>query len=320
MSDFCLLALLALLIEAVIGYPDWVWRLVGHPVSWIGRIIDIADRRINLPTLSADARQWRGGLLLATLLLLVAVASGLLHATFFPTAIGYGALALIASTLMAQRSLHAHVAAVANALERDLPSAREAVGEIVGRDTATLDAGGVARAAIESLAENFSDGVVAPALWTAVAGLPGGALYKTINTADSMIGHHTELHEDFGKSSAILDDIVSWPAARLAAGLIIAAALLKRGASARDAWRITMRDAAKHRSPNAGWPEAAIAGALGLQLSGPREYQGVIVRDAFIGDGWNKPGADDIRAALAIYRRAAVLLWLLLAMAAVLLV
>ncbi len=320
MSDFCLLALLALLIEAAIGYPDWLWRLIGHPVSWIGRIIDVADRRINLPTLSPESRQWRGGLLLGTLLLLVVVVSGTLHATLFPTAIGYGVLAIIASTLVAQRSLHAHVAAVADALERDLKSAREAVGEIVGRDTGTLDAAGVARAAIESLAENFADGVVAPTMWMAVAGLPGGALYKAINTADSMIGHRTDLHEDFGKASAILDDVVNWPAARLAAGLLIAAAALKRGASMRDAWRITLRDATKHRSPNAGWPEAAMAGALNLQLSGPRNYHGVRTQDAPIGDGWHKLGADDIRAALALYRRAAVLLWLLLAIVAVLLV
>ena len=320
MSDFCLLALLALLIEAAIGYPDRLWRLIGHPVSWIGRIIDIADRRINLPALSPEARQWRGGLLLGTLLLLVVVVSGTIHAALFPTAIGYGVLALIASALVAQRSLHAHVAAVADALERDLASAREAVGEIVGRDTGTLDASGVARAAIESLAENFSDGVVAPAIWMAVAGLPGAALYKTINTADSMIGHRTVLHEDFGKASAILDDVVNWPPARLAAGLLIAAAALKRGASMRDAWRITGRDAAKHRSPNAGWPEAAMAGALNLQLSGPRDYHGVRTQDTVIGDGWHKPGADDIRAALALYRRAAMLLWLLLAIVAVLLV
>ena len=320
MSDFCLLALLGLLIEAAVGYPNWLWRLIGHPVSWVGRIIDLADRRINIQTVSADARRWRGSLVLASLILLVAVVTGTIHAALFPSALGYAALAVLASTLFAQRSLHAHVAAVATALERDLASAREAVGHIVGRDTASLDAAGVARAAIESLAESFCDGIVAPALWTAVAGLPGGALYKTINTADSMIGHRTPRYEDFGKAAAIVDDVVNWPAARLAAGLIIVAASVKRGASARDAWRITMRDAGKHRSPNAGWPEAAMAGALRLQLAGPRDYDGVRQHDAAIGDGWHKPGPDDIRAALAVFRRATALLWLLLAIVAVLLV
>ncbi len=228
-------------------------------------------------------------------------------------------LAIIASTLIAQRSLHAHVERVALALEEDgLARARETVAHIVGRDIATLDEAGVARAAIESLAENFSDGVVAPALWMAVGGLPGAAAYKAINTADSMIGHRTERHEDFGWASARLDDLVNLPASRLAALLIVAAAYLTPGASASGAFGAVMRDASRHRSPNAGYPEAAMAGALGLALAGPRYYDGELVEDVWMGDGRYAADADDIRAALTLYRRADMLLIGVVALLAIL--
>jgi adenosylcobinamide-phosphate synthase len=174
----------------------------------------------------------------------------------------------------------------------------------VGRDTAALDAAGVARAAIESLAENFSDGVVAPALWMAIAGLPGAAVYKAINTADSMIGHRTERHQAFGWAAARLDDLVNLPASRCAALLIVAAAAVADRAAAAAAWRAVRRDAHRHRSPNAGFPEAAMAGALGLALAGPRVYGGVRVEDALMGDGRREATASDIRTALALYRRA----------------
>ena len=220
---------------------------------------------------------------------------------------------VLASTLFAQRSLHKHVAAVADGLDRGLQDGRAAVGAIVGRDVSVLDAAGVARAAIESLAENFADGVVAPVLWTAIAGLPGGAVYKAINTADSMIGHRTARHVDFGMPAARIDDLVNWPAARLAGLLIVAAALLRRRVSAKRAWTAMWRDASKHRSPNAGWPEAAMAGALGLQLAGPRVYDGIRVVDAIMGDGRRDATAQDIRAALSLYRRTVPLVWMLLA-------
>ena len=186
---------------------------------------------------------------------------------------GFIVVAILASSLIAQRSLYEHVARVADALERDgLDAGRRAVSQIVGRDPDALDEAGVARAAIESLAENFSDGVVAPVFWLAVGGLAGGAAYKAINTADSMIGHRTPRHEDFGFAAARLDDLVNLPASRLAALLIV----LASGASARRTpGRAVWRDARKHRSPNAGWPEAAMAGALGLSLAGPRVYGGV---------------------------------------------
>jgi adenosylcobinamide-phosphate synthase len=186
------------------------------------------------------------------------------------------------------------------------------VARIVGRDTAALDEAGVARAAIESLAENFSDGVVAPVFWMAVLGLPGAALYKAINTADSMIGHRTPRHEAFGFAAARLDDLVNLPASRLAALCLVAAARWQKDASAAAAWRAVRRDASRHRSPNAGYPEAAMAGALGLSLAGPRRYGGVAVDDALMGDGRRDANAADIRRALALYRRAdAVLLGLL---------
>jgi len=245
------------------------------------------------------------------------LAHGLLR---LPAHLGLLATALVASTLLAQRSLHAHVAGVAAALERaGLAGGREAVSHIVGRDTGALDAAGVARAAIESLAENFSDAVVAPAFWMLIAGLPGAAIYKAINTADSMIGHRTERHAAFGWAAARLDDLVNLPPARLAALLIVAAAMTG-GASPASAWRAVRRDAHRHRSPNAGYPEAAMAGALGLKLSGPRSYAGVQVEDAFLGEGRREADAADIRAALRLYRRADGLLIALVAAVAVALI
>jgi adenosylcobinamide-phosphate synthase len=216
--------------------------------------------------------------------------------------------------LIAQRSLHRHVADVAVTLgQGDITAARLAVSHIVGRDTAALDAAGISRAAIESLAENFSDGIVAPVLWLAIAGLPGAALYKAINTADSMIGHRTPRHAAFGWAAARLDDLVNLPASRLSALLLVVAAALHKEASAPAAWRAVWRDAARHRSPNAGYPEAAMAGALGLALAGPRVYGGVPVEDAVMGNGRRDAGAADIVRALALYRWADALLIALLA-------
>ena len=238
-----------------------------------------------------------------TLLLVVSIVAvvafvierGLLLLPFGLVGVGF-----LASTLIAQRSLHEHVAGVADALEKTgAEGGRQAVAHIVGRDTEALDEAGVARAAIESLAENFSDGVVAPVLWMLIAGLPGAAVYKAINTADSMIGHRTARYQAFGWAAARLDDLVNLPASRLSALLIIAAAAVTKSASASAAWRAVRRDARRHRSPNAGYPEAAMAGALGLALAGPRNYGGVRVDDALMGDGRAPPTASDIRAALA---------------------
>jgi adenosylcobinamide-phosphate synthase len=301
------LTFLALLIEALVGYPDRLVGAIGHPVTWMGRLIGGLDGRLNHEGASDASRRLAG---VAALVILVAVSAAIAYVVehgllLLPVGIPFAALA--ASTLIAQRSLYHHVARVAAALEQDgLVAGRAAVAQIVGRDPQALDEAGVARAAIESLAENFSDGVVAPVFWMALAGLPGGAAYKAINTADSMIGHRTPRHEAFGFAAARLDDLVTLPASRLSALLVVAAAGLA-GRSA-DAWRAVMRDARHHRSPNAGYPEAAFAGALGLALAGPRVYGGVAVEDAVMGDGRRAATAADIRAALALYRRADALL------------
>jgi adenosylcobinamide-phosphate synthase len=247
-------------------------------------------------------------------LTLVAAVGGIAFAVerallLLPPGVGLLLVALAASSLLAQRSLHAHVARVAAALETGgVEAGRAAVSHIVGRDVSVLDEAGVARAAIESLAENFSDGVVAPAFWLALGGLPGGAIYKAVNTADSMIGHRTPRHEHFGWAAARLDDLLNLPAARLSALLLVAAAALTKGASAADASGAVRRDASRHRSPNAGYPESAMAGALGLKLAGPRAYAGVQVEDAFMGDGRREATAADIRRALSLYRHADALL------------
>ena len=192
---------------------------------------------------------------------------------------------------------------------------RAAVAKIAGRDVANLDEAALARAAIESLAENFSDGVAAPAFWLALGGLPGGACYKAINTADSMIGHRTPRHAAFGFAAAKLDDLVNFCPARLSVLWIMIAALLVPGASPRAAWRTTRHDARGHSSPNAGWPEAAFAGALGLRLGGPRVYAGVKVDDAWMGAG-HAPSTQDIRRALKLYRVTCGVHWAVLALMA----
>jgi adenosylcobinamide-phosphate synthase len=303
------LTALAVLIEIIAGYPDWLLRSIGHPVIWMGRLIATLERRWNHESAGPDLRQILG---VITVLLLVAIAAtaaliierGLLILSF--GMIGAG---ILGSTLIAQRSLYQHVARVADALENQgIRSAQEAVSHLVGRDTQSLDEAGVARAAIESLAENFSDGVVAPVFWMIIAGLPGAATYKAISTADSMIGHHSSRYQAFGWAAARLDDLVNLPASRLAAILIIAAAAVTQGASAPAAWRAVRRDARHHRSPNAGYPEAAMAGALHLSLAGPRAYGGVVIDDAFMGDGRRAVKTTDIRAALALYRCADAIL------------
>jgi adenosylcobinamide-phosphate synthase len=296
------LTFLALLIEALVGYPDRLVRAIGHPVTWIGALIACLDTGLNRPDWSAPRRRVAGVISLAIVVAVAAMAAILVERMLLLPPLGIFLAALAASTLIAQRSLHEHVAAVATALERDgLAAGRAAVAKIVGRDPEVLDEAGVARAAIESLAENFSDGVVAPVFWMALAGLPGAATYKAINTADSMVGHRTLRHEAFGWAAARLDDLVNLPASRLAALLVV-------GAAAGTAWRAVVRDARHHRSPNAGYPEAAFAGALGLALAGPRVYGGVTVDDAIMGRGRREATAADIRAALALYRRADALL------------
>jgi adenosylcobinamide-phosphate synthase len=311
------LALLAMLIELCLGYPERLTRAIGHPVIWIGALIEQCDRHLN----RESAPAWRrltGAFALAIMLGVVGAIAFLVQSQLLRLPYGLIAVAVLASTMIAQRSLHRYVANVASALDKDgLDAGRQAVSHIVGRDTAELDRAGVARAAIESLAENFSDAVVAPVFWLLVGGLPGIALYKAINTTDSMIGHRTARHTDFGWAAARLDDLVNLPASRLSALLLIAAAALRKGASVADAFRAVWRDAGSHRSPNAGYPEAAMAGALHLSLAGPRIYAGVRVEDALMGDGRREADAKDIGRALALYRTAdAILVALVAALAA----
>ena len=301
--------MLALLFEAKLGYPERVARAIGHPVMWMGALVGALDRRLNRGDAQPLRRKAAGVLALLVLIVVVGGVAYLIQHWLLLVPLGMIPLAIIASTLLAQRSLHAHVERVALALEDEgIEAARARVSEIVGRDTAALDEAGVARAAIESLAENFSDGVVAPSLWMVVGGLPGAAIYKAINTTDSMIGHHSERYEQFGWASARLDDLVNLPASRLSALLLIAAAYVTPGASASEAFGTVLRDASRHRSPNAGYPEAAMAGALGLALVGPRSYGGKPADGTWIGDGRYGATAEDIRAALTLYRRADMVL------------
>ncbi len=258
-------------------------------------------------------RRAMGVVALAILLTVVAVYAWAIQHFLGRLPGGLLLVAVVAASLPAQRSLEEHVRAVADGLDKSLEDGRRAVSMIVGRNPDVLDEAGVARAAIESLAENFSDGVVAPLFYLAVGGLPGAAVYKAANTADSMIGHRTPRHAAFGWAAARFDDLINLPASRLAALFIVLAAALTPGASAGDAVRAVFRDAGRHRSPNAGWPEAAMAGALGLKLAGPRVYGEALVEDAFMGDGRRDATARDIRRALDLYGRALVLQALALA-------
>ncbi|MGZ3285636.1 MAG: adenosylcobinamide-phosphate synthase CbiB [Xanthobacteraceae bacterium] len=299
------LTLAALLIEAVVGYPDRLVRSIGHPVTWIGRLVRALEWNCNSDTATPARRRALGLITVLLIVSIVAVVALAIERGLLLLPFGLIGVGVLASALIAQRSLHEHVARVADALDKTgVTGGREAVSHIVGRDVAALDVAGIARAAIESLAENFSDGVVAPVFWMLIAGLPGAAVYKAVNTADSMIGHRTPRYQAFGWAAARLDDLLNLPASRLSAFLIIAAATVTPRASASGAWRAVRRDAGRHRSPNAGYPEAAMAGALGLALSGPRSYGGVRVDDALMGDGRRAADAGDIRAALGLYRRA----------------
>jgi adenosylcobinamide-phosphate synthase len=308
------ITLLALLVEATLGYPDRVLRAIGHPVMWLGRMIEGLDVTLNRDTSTSGRRKVAGFAAAFLIVLIPAALAYAVESSLILLPYGFAIVAVLASSLIAQRSLYEHVERVATALEREgLDSGRRAVSQIVGRDPDVLNEAGVARAAIESLAENFSDGVVAPVFWLAVGGLTGGVAYKAINTADSMIGHRTPRHNDFGFAAAKLDDLVNLPASRLCALLIVLAALVTKNASASHAWTSVWRDARHHRSPNAGWPEAAMAGALGLALAGPRVYGGIMVDDTTMGDGRREANAEDIRAALKLYRRADAILIALVA-------
>jgi len=303
MGETLIILFAALVVDRLVGDPDWLWRRMPHPVVGFGALIGWADARFNDPA-TAESQREKYGFIAIAALLVGAVALGSLLDDVLE---GWGGLGPVAETLivavfLAQKSLADHVGAVARGLRGGgLEGGRRAVAQIVGRDPETLDAAGVSRAAIETLAENASDGVVAPAFWYAVFGLPGLFAYKMLNTADSMIGHRTERHRAFGRAAARLDDLGNWLPARLTALLIVLAggwsAFLAR-------WDILMRDAKLHRSPNAGWPESAMAAVTGLSLGGPRIYRDDVADEPFMNDaGRRDAGPDDIDAALVTFWR-----------------
>ena len=299
-------ALVALALDAAFGWPAWLYARIGHPVGGFARLIGWGERRSNDPAASFRQRRLRGILLL---LILVAVAAGsaLVLERLAASLLGHYAwiaIALLAAPGLAQRSLYDHVAPVARLLAAgDLPGARAAVAMIVGRDTDALDESGVARAALESLAESFCDGVVAPLFWLLVAGLPGLWAYKAINTADSMIGHKEERWRAFGWASARADDLANLAPARLSGMLVCVAG--RRG------WRTMLRDAGNHASPNGGWPEAALAGVLGVALAGPVAYDGVSHDKPWINREGRAAMAADVKSGLRVYLAACALLWLI---------
>ncbi|MBX6321790.1 MAG: cobalamin biosynthesis protein CobD [Rhodospirillaceae bacterium] len=313
--DPLLILILALAVDAVVGDPAWLWRAVPHPAAALGRLVDALDRGLNRAAWPQAVRRLAGVGAVALLVAFAAALGWAVSAGLRALPWGWAVEAVLLSTLLAQNSLYVHVHAAAQALERaGLAGGRAAVRHIVGRDPESLDEAGVSRAALESLAESFSDGVVAPAFWAALFGLPGALAYKAINTADSMIGHRTERHRAFGWAAARLDDGLNLVPARLAGLLIAGAAVLMPGADARRAFAAMWRDARHHRSPNAGWQEAPLAGALGVALAGPRRYGGVLVPDHWMNEGGRTEAtAADVRRGLRLYLIACALLWALAA-------
>ncbi|MEM1370703.1 MAG: adenosylcobinamide-phosphate synthase CbiB [Pseudomonadota bacterium] len=303
--------LLAFMVDAAVGWPNLVFRAIGHPVTWIGQLISLCDRRLNVTTYAEHMRRALG----IFTLLVVAGSAALIAfvvqrsvvSLFDPVAATF-ILGLMAWPLVATRSLYDHVLAVALPLQHNnLEGSRNSLAMIVGRDVTKLDDHGIARAAIETLAENTSDGVVAPLFWGAVLGLPGIAAYKAINTLDSMIGYRTDRHAAFGWASARTDDLVNLLPARLT-GLLIACVSSQPKTALLTMWR----DAKQHRSPNAGYPEAAMAGALGVRLSGPRMYADHMTEQPWLNGAAHDPDATDLHRALQAYIRAMVVLGLVL--------
>lgn len=302
--SFAGMMLVALVLDLLIGWPAWLFARIGHPVTWLGALIAGLERRWN-----HGPQRRAKGVVLVLVVVGLALGAGLALQALLPG--GWPGVLIggvLAWPLVALRSMHDHVTAVARPLAAgDLDAARGAVAMIVGRDVTQLDAAGVARAGLESLAENTSDGIVAPVFWGAVFGLPGIAAYKAINTLDSMVGHKNDRYMAFGWASARIDDLVNLIPARLSGALF---ALVSGRAGA---WRCMWRDAGKHRSPNAGWPEAAMAGGLGLRLSGPRVYGTHVAPEPWVNAGARDPGPGDLRRGLSLYARAMAAIALVLA-------
>ena len=276
------LLVLAMIADALVGDPKWIWSRLSHPVVMIGAVIAKGDKWLN----RARARKMKG---LFFLIALIAFAATLGRSL---SELSELSEFLCLAILLAQKSLTDHVSKVAESLLISVEEGRDAVARIVGRDTDNMNESEVARSAIESAAENFSDGVIAPIFWFLVAGLPGILIYKCVNTADSMIGYRTEEYRDFGWASARFDDLLNWLPARLTALLLaVTGCVLHLGKSIR-------KDAKLHRSPNAGWPETAMGYGLGLALAGPRSYEGQMQDFAWVNQGGSEPKILDIKRAV----------------------
>ncbi len=302
------IALAALVIERILGWPQFMQDLTGHPVEWIGGMIERIERRFNQwRTFSPFRLKLLGAVMVIYLVVFWGILAWMVHRALFQLLSpqwGWLAEAMLASVFLAQSSLRDHVRAVCMALERhgeDLEPARHEVSRIVGRHTAELDETGVVKAAVESLAENTSDGIVAPAFWLALFGLPGIVVYKVVNTCDSMVGYKSDRFRHFGWLAARLDDVMNFLPARLTGLMLAMAAGLTRPSAGARALHVMWRDARKHVSPNAGWPEAAMAGALDISLGGPRSYPGLVVDLPWMGDGRRRLIPEDIRRALSLY-------------------
>ena len=311
-------AALALLIERLFGYPKPLYDVIGHPVEWIGTVLKKLEVLLYDPEAEPLQARLRGVAALLTLLLIVAIPAVVITSILSTFQFGWIIEAVLATALIAQHSLYEHVSAVGKGLDTSLPEGRKAVAKIVGRDPAALDESGVVKGALESLAENASDGIVAPVLWYALLGLPGIVAYKAINTADSMIGHKSERYIYFGWAAARLDDLFNLPASRLTGFLFAAAAAWNDKERGKIAVQAMLRDASKHQSPNAGWPESALAASLGVKFGGPRSYDGSRINLPWMGEGREILNRDDIRKGLRLYGTAMTFLLCLAAACALL--
>lgn len=315
MGRLCFVLLLALLIDRSIGDPDWIWRKVPHPVAAFGAGIKWFETRFNRKSMSPRRRKWFGITTILVLLLATFIIGLIIHALLLQ--LGFTGIiieALVASIFLAQKSLVDHVGKVEQAFKQgSLVEARSAVSLIVGRETKKLGESAVCRAAIESLAENSSDGVVAPVFWYLILGLPGLFCYKLVNTADSMIGYKNERFKDFGWASARLDDVVNFIPARLTAFIVIlTSGLFINRKAAEKAIDVVKKDARHHHSPNAGFPECAFAGALDVELLGPRIYSGKAVDEPFQNESGKMAGPDDIDRAIRLFNRSMDVLFLVI--------
>lgn len=311
-------AALALLIERLFGYPKQLYDRISHPVEWIGTILAKLETLLYEPEAEALQARLRGLAALLVLLFIVVLPAVLIGSFLSTFKFGWIIEALLATALIAQHSLYEHVSAVGRGLDTSLIEGRKAVAKIVGRDPAALDESGVVKGALESLAENTSDGIVAPLFWYVLLGLPGIVAYKAINTADSMIGHKSERYIYFGWAAARLDDFINLPASRMTGLLFVSAAAWNDSERGKLAMQAMWRDASKHQSPNAGWPESALAASLGVKFGGPRSYAGTRVDLPWMGEGREVLNRDDIRKGLRLYGTAMTFLFFLLALCALL--